>query len=355
MGGFIVLKTWLLSLAFAHAMTGTATSGGGGAFVKRSADGNHAVESALLIDLWEAGHISFAWPKKPGTIDIQENTSSSAEELIGQWLTRLSTVDPALAAQVQDDYLYVRAHVNPLSAGTMLTLPDDLKLAYYPADYPPEGMMHFNGDSSGLKSVDPGTSGWLDINMDIFDHLASPLHVAAAWMHEALYKTMRESTFAHANSIMSRHLNACLFSADADCLAAKRIELPKDRWVFQCHTDTSDFWVYPISPVAPYDLKGYRVEFSRVAQVLPSEVFQEVHQIIFNRDGSKLGASGGPLQSVLLSYNYSPASAVVELSLNSSGELRGSTLRTLRSSLRGGFNLLPNGSETANCQQEMNK
>jgi hypothetical protein len=331
----------LILISVGHAV-GTGTSGGGGAFVKRDATGH--VEESLLIDIWESANIPFAWPSRTGTINIPDRRDK-VEDIFGAWFTRLGQIDPAFAAQVQTDYIYINQHINRLPPGILIVLPPDLQVDYYPQGYPPEGMMRFHSEN--------GQPGQLDVNQEIFDHLTSPLHTAGAWMHEAIYKTLRESTYAHTTSVMSRHLNACLLSTDADCLSPRALEFPKDRWHRHCQTATSDLWINPMSPVAPYYLKGFRIQFSRLGNALPSVVSQVAQVAISNPDGSYLLASSGAVDSAFATYNYSPATAVVEIALGVKGDIQSVILRSARSSLNGGLDLLPNGSEIANCEQEV--
>jgi hypothetical protein len=335
-----VLKFLLLCLQIANAWGGTATSGGGGAFVKRQPMGDGPVQAAMLVDIWEARNIPFDWPAGVGTIVIaDESGAASPEESIASALSRLANVDAALARQVESDYHYIREHVNILPKGILIQLPDDLRVDYFPKGFPPEGMMRFNG-----------LTGLLDVNDEIFAHLISPQHVAGAWLHEALYKTLRESAYMHRDSIAVRHLNACLLSTEESCLPRKPAMLPKDRWVYECRGEVADYWVYPLSKQPPYDTSGYRLVYSRFNEILHGEVMQEAQQVLFNPDGTMQTATTGNLRGPLAKYGYGPGTAVVELKLNGRGEFLGAVTRSAHSSLQGGRDLLPNGAETPNCR-----
>ncbi|MBX3020050.1 MAG: hypothetical protein KF799_00110 [Bdellovibrionales bacterium] len=340
-----ILSIYLYTFA-ALAFQGTATSGGGGAFVQRDVTGK--VQSALLIDIWEAQHIPFQWPNRVGTLHIKDETSESVDTLIASAITRLSKADPTLATQVRLDYEYVRSHVRVLPPGVRIQLPADLKLDYFPSGFPAEGMMRFNG-----LTVE------LDLDVEIFGSLISSRHMAGAWLHEAIYKTMRETTFRHDNSIYSRHLNACLLSEDEACLPTSFVQIPRDRWVFKCSGATVDYWVYPLSRKAPYYPQGYRVVFARFGQPFSTDVHQDIlqNQIFFNPDDTIVAASSGRLVSPLEIYGFNPGTAVVELKLSAQGMLLSALTRTAISSLdigmrytNEGFDLLPYGSEAATCR-----
>lgn len=335
-----ILLLMILSLGAttSSARTGTATSGGGGAFVQRESNPARTVTSALLIDLWEAKFIDYDWPEGIGTLKLLANSDAlTVEGWIEQSLNRLGEVDPQFADQVRKDYEFVRTHVRALPAGIRLQLPADLKLDYYPQGYTPEGMMLFNGATHRL-----------DVDEEIFSHLSDAQNTAAAWLHEAIYKTLRESVFAHQTSVLTRHLNACLLSATSDCLSPRSFELPTDRPVYFCQNFDLKYYLYPLTNTGWS--QGYRVSFTRFSQPLSGDVHQDILTMLPNADGSISGATSGRLVNPLNAYGYSPGLAVIELTLSPAGELLQVVTRLAKTTLEGGKNLLTNGATAMDCK-----
>jgi hypothetical protein len=322
MRGLIFILAMACSQAWA---TGTATSGGGGAFVWRDAENN--VVKSELIDLWEAENIAFNWPNGVGTIVIPLLSKGSAktDDLINDAITRLAQYDSVLAAQVRSDYAYISQHVNDLPPTIEIELPDDLKVAYFPEGGPPEGMMRYNG-----------ITGLLDVDVSIFSKLVTVTDIAASYMHEAVYKTMRESIYAHKDSIASRHLNSCLFSSSTTCLPQPMMQIPTDRWAYECVTGDLDFIVYPNSNQAPYFPAGYRIEFKKFGEPIPFDTYQEIPEVVFAEDGTMVAQSSGTLHGPLDIYDYGPGFANIQLQLDTKGNFVGLNSVQATSAVRGG-------------------
>ncbi len=86
-------------------------------------------------------------------------------------------------------------------------------------------------------------SDQLNIRQDIFSKLISPQDVAAAQMHEAIYKIFRERAGA-SDSKLVRRLVGCLFSESETCLRAGT-EVPRDRVSFECSNSRFTAVIYP--------------------------------------------------------------------------------------------------------------
>lgn len=217
---------------------GTKDGGGGGAYVcYDSSISAPTIKYSLLADLWESDHTPFKWPHKTGKIHISYNNEIAAEDQFNQALAKLASLDPKFATQVRVERDNLFSQRNSLDDSISITVPDDLKLGYFPTGCPAQGMMYYNGESEQL-----------DVREDLFSTLRTKTDVAAAWMHEAVYKIMREKHLKE-NSIGARRLVACLFSDEAGCLSAKT-EIPNDRVIFECESPSYKLTVYPKDPVS---------------------------------------------------------------------------------------------------------
>ncbi len=217
---------------------GTKDGGGGGVYLCRDSAGQ--VQKALLADLWEATETPFRWPHKRGAI-LLNRTQEAAQIQYARALAKLASADPVLAAEVEKERKAIWGNVNFLREEMMISVPDDLKVGYYPRGCPVEGLMYYNNESDQL-----------DLKLDLFGKLETATDVAAAWMHEALYKILRDQGY-HDTSKYARRLNACLFSQDPDCLAEK-VEIPTDRVRYECSDGTSTVvTIYPEKKITSPD------------------------------------------------------------------------------------------------------
>lgn len=235
------------------AYAGTKDGGGGGAYVCRNADGT--IRKSMLADLWEAQNTVYRWPHKTGKITISKNGQAPVDQL-PRAFEKLEKADPALAADVRAEWKKIWADLDLVPAEISINVPDDLKNAYFPTGCPAEGMMYYDGESDRLN-----------IRQDIFDALESETDKAAAYMHEALYKVMRDQG-GHEDSRRSRRLVACLFS-DEDCLHKGSEEVPADRIAMECAGKVYDFLLYPELAISnPDELRAKRPSWTIVARKL---------------------------------------------------------------------------------------
>ncbi|MGE3260723.1 MAG: hypothetical protein AB7K68_02980 [Bacteriovoracia bacterium] len=167
---------------------GTAGSGGGGAFVCR--DGQREIQSAELVDLWEANHVY-------GEQVVY--SQDSYLEQITKAMGRLHMVHGAFAEQVQKNLEIVLQNMISLQSGVSLTPPRDALPAFQKPGCPLEGMMQFDDRTNKLY-----------VDATVYSRLSTPTDKAAAMMHEAIYKTLRDLP-GQTDSIATRKLVGKLF------------------------------------------------------------------------------------------------------------------------------------------------
>ena len=190
--------------AFGGAMNG---GGGGGAYVCR--DGSKTVESAELLDLFEVEHAGQAVAYDDATpVDIQV---TSAIQLLG-------TVDSSFGSDVLAAWKFIQTHKVSEPNDSIIPAPTDADPNLLKAGCPLVGMMYFDD----LKQR-------LFIQQDIFDAQKRPTAFAASYVHESIYKVLRNKYNAH-DSHFARELTGCLFSNDfAGCLNLSKIVYQKTR------------------------------------------------------------------------------------------------------------------------------
>lgn len=161
----------VLSLFIAVAQAGVISGGGGGGFVCR--DGKKTVVKTVLLDFWEA--------RKTMGLTIVDDPSP-VEEQFKKANERLAMIDSALAADVAKSYAYIKNHT--VMGGDEVTIPPpkDAKVEIFDKNCPLEGMMYFDDRRKNLV-----------IKTELFEMLGSNTETAAAYFHEALYKTMRDN------------------------------------------------------------------------------------------------------------------------------------------------------------------
>lgn len=195
---------------------GTVTSGGGGAYVCRDRQGN--ITSSHLVDLWEAANIPSKW-NWPLEERLSEQTAfvinpilkneESAQVQFEKALAKVAVVDFDLAESIRKMKEEIFGNTNKLPERISISVPEDLKTGYFPTGCPVEGMMYYNGDTKRL-----------DLKPEIFAALSTQTDIAAAWMHESIYKVMRDANpFAYSkDSKPARLFTGCIFS-DFDCFS----------------------------------------------------------------------------------------------------------------------------------------
>lgn len=250
----ILVSLLLLSTPFAHADDGGINGGGGGAYVCRNADGS--VRSAKWIDLWETEH-NFARKRKP----IYVRRSNRDPELqFADAVKKLRLYDPEMADAVVEAKAYIFDNKDSdhrprdLLEDEAINLPEDLKTEFYPTGCPPTGVLLYHDFND-----------YLSRDSQIFDKLETKTDVAAAWMHEALYKIARRAGMKSSRNV--RRIVGCLFAERTDVCWPREQPLPandpmsKPKLAFHCLGDGVDLLVHPYTDIkSPRDIKnGMRV------------------------------------------------------------------------------------------------
>ncbi|MBA2404814.1 MAG: hypothetical protein H0V66_08590 [Bdellovibrionales bacterium] len=287
----------LLSLTVIPALgqsMGSGSSGGGGAYVCRS---NGEITKSHLVDLWESENIDFPWPQLRKTKLNINYTASSWKTILNGALKNLDQIDPNLSNQVRIEIKEIIANIYLLPADVSITVPSDLLTNYFPRGCAPEGMMYYENDFQRVN-----------INKEIFDKLATQTDIAASYLHEAIYKVLRDSKHKHFNSKGTRRLVACLF--DKDCYSAK-FSYPKDRIVYFCESESFEGYAYPIkathSPLAIKD-QVWRLAITRAGDFTPNFLaYKDYVMEPYATDGSFMGTYNRNLESQGWheSFNYS--------------------------------------------------
>lgn len=206
---------------------------GGSVFV---GPGNHGRPVARMADLVEAELAPFRWPHatQDGTIRVKRTNNQTAETQFENAIKRLRKADPYFANLVEEAKESIFAKRNPLKAGTEIQ-PDDSG-----AMYTPKGM-----ELKGMMLVNPDT-GNIDVREDLFSVLETQTDVAAAWMHEAIYKVLRERGDVK-TSRTTRRLVGCLFAEGKDraCLATNTYPVPQAALTYECTVDQQRFTLVP--------------------------------------------------------------------------------------------------------------
>ena len=197
--------------------SGTGSSGGGGAYVCRDAEGKIIPKKVRFADLWEAEKDPWMWPtmSNPGTLVIRRHNESSWQQQLDRAFDKLRKINPKYADAVYHSYRDLVAHQYVLGADVASVVPTDFDIMKFPKGCPREGMLFYNNKT-----------GLLEIDGELFENLETQTDIAAAWAHEAIYFTNRQietNVGDHNTSGPSRHLNACLFS-ETPCIDFKSLE-----------------------------------------------------------------------------------------------------------------------------------
>jgi hypothetical protein len=249
----VIKSVIALSLALVPATAlarGGDVGNGGGAYICQDPHGR--IKSALLLDLWEGQR---DWKKQGLPYKIQKS-NAPVETQIEQAMQKLMNSDPNLFAKVNAMLPIVRAHVDHL-VGEDLPPPTDTDYTHYPHGCPLGGVAAFHDDT-----------GVLEIQDEIVAAFTSRTDEAALYLHEALYKVLRERV-GETTSIRTRKLVAKLFS-DFPLKTAKK-GVPSN--AISCSNHLNEFYLFPIQG-------GYRAQFiSLDGKELSSPAFADMADI----------------------------------------------------------------------------
>lgn len=214
----IIIGSLSLLLSIAHA--GTAVSGGGGAYVCRDSSGD--IISSELVDVWEAKNVY----SEPILI-----SNDPVEAQIERAIKRIRLVNSKFADRVEANLNHILANILYLKSGVALSPPLDALPNYQKAGCPLEGMMLYDGVTDQLL-----------IDRYVFSKLLSKTDAAAAMVHEAVYKTLREYASGHTDSVKARIIVGKMFSSTL--IPKAEAQLPSEK-VRHCSNQNLDFYLYP--------------------------------------------------------------------------------------------------------------
>jgi hypothetical protein len=226
--GFFILSLTTASITFAQAkitplfqaneitnlsntVQGGESSGGGGGFY---CPGTNTVE---VLDIWEGRS-----PRYGFSIN---NSNDGYETQLQEALQNLNTMAPDLMVEVQNNLSLLKSRAKPIDPSLVeIPFPDDAKPLFVKPHCELRGIMYYDGSNSIL---------WF--NPELLNKL-SQTDLAALWLHEALYRTMRDK-LSETNSDTTRRIVACSFSQSGcrDKLLTLEQALPTDRPVYKCN------------------------------------------------------------------------------------------------------------------------
>jgi hypothetical protein len=172
--------------------SGPISSGGGGVFVCRDKQGQ--INHVEMIDLWEIKNI----PEKQYTV-LESNELPDVQ--IERALTKIETLAPTFAKAIRMEVLNQRNMYQPLNPGIRLVPPTDMGTPYRKEGCEVAGMLYYDSWKKRI-SYDP----------EYFSHLNSNTQIAAAYLHEAIYKILRAPPHENINSIFTRTIVGNLLS-----------------------------------------------------------------------------------------------------------------------------------------------
>ncbi len=264
---FFILALGILFSVDASARDGAGTSGGGGAFACWNADGT--IRDAELVDLWEARNLDGQ--------EIPTFPQDKWEQASGA-VARLREFHPGLAKVVDLDLAVVRQKFFFVPPNVQLAPPNDVNPIYQKPGCPLFGMMYFDN-----------VRGRLAVDQKIFGALLSETERAAALVHEAVYKTMRENRLIRAkDSVSSRKIVGCLFARDYhSCLGyePRSTKVPAEGDLYRCRVEYVDSQVLVnVSPAEHWgeDTAGREVKKWRMTVVFEKLAGEEVANAIYS-------------------------------------------------------------------------
>lgn len=187
--GFICIH---LLFAVSAYSSGPISSGGGGVFVCRDKQGQ--INNVEMIDLWEIKNI-------PDTRYEVLESNEVPDIQIEKALAKLDTLAPTFGKAIRYEVLQQRRMFQPMNAGVRLVPPTDMGTPYRKDGCEVAGMMYYDS----LKNK-------ISYDSEYFAHLSSNTQIAAAYLHEAIYKILRAPPHENVNSIFTRTIVGNLLS-----------------------------------------------------------------------------------------------------------------------------------------------
>lgn len=170
---------------------GTSSTAGGGSVLYCEQNGKIWTE---LTDLWEAVYLEkFALERSSQPVELQ----------IQQAMTRLKSANLMFYKAVESNYYYVINNKIYLQPPYGLLPPQDVNPIFDIPGCKIDGYMFYDGDRQSVY-----------ISQKNDDLLLSNTDRAAGFIHEAIYKTMRD-LYGDTNSVRSRRIVGWLFSKES--------------------------------------------------------------------------------------------------------------------------------------------
>lgn len=183
------------------ALAGERDTHGGGAIVCRSSEGN-VIQSVELLDLWEGRTFSqYQYPNYTGDVDSQLKQIFRQMSMYVDFTFLLKL--KAYTSKIKNEATYID---NPEIA---INPPSDAKNDFIKKGCKLEGF--------GIFKDEPGQFGKLWVDKSLYQSIDSALPnflIAALFIHEAIYKIMRDETSVM-NSVLTRKITANLLSLNA--------------------------------------------------------------------------------------------------------------------------------------------
>jgi hypothetical protein len=268
----LIILLFALFSVFVYA--GNDNGGGGGVFLCGEST---AKPYTLFLDLWEEQYI--------GNHPVLR-TNTPFNEQIAHALKRLQKFDSQLAFTVQSYLKNMPALMHELDESVIINPPEDAKAKYSKKDCSLRGMIYFD-DFEEKINVSPTLFALLETQTD----------VAAAWLHEALYKAGR-TFYDHNDSIQTRRLVGCLFSSDESCLPVHNRALPEE-----CEGPNVKFYRNPKKDVYAF-VRINNLEFDYLYSA-NQKVHNRLNKFGFNTDVSVVELAPNKIQINFDQYGLS--------------------------------------------------
>jgi len=196
----LLKTTAYILIFFSSIFTYAGDSGhGGGGYVCPQKDGTTNV---VLVDIWEANLRVHLANKSYSKIPLSD---ADLYKQVNEALIRLSTVNKAFAEKVKKELQYIEQNYTEAPAYALISEPQDVS-----PDLGPRGCK-LKGVATYIDNFWNG-EGVLWIDMKHFNNM-HVTHQAALFVHEAVYKVLRERSLIEINSVNTRKIVGILFSS----------------------------------------------------------------------------------------------------------------------------------------------
>jgi hypothetical protein len=249
------MKTTLMALTLLTAVAipsakavagGNEGGGGGGAYVCRDSS-THAIISVELLDLFET--------RSAGN-EITFDDVNSVDVQVEGAIAKLKKIFPQFAADTEANWRYIENHKSFGPSDLEIDV-DDAFSNFKKAGCELEGMMYYSDRRQRLI-----------VKGAIFNAQKRPTEYAASYVHEAVYKTMRDD-YDETDSDHARQISGCLFAKNTEgCLNLKPIQIPINKGAWKCSDNLNTYYVYGtgvlLNPPNSDPMYQYRIVFTKL-------------------------------------------------------------------------------------------